>query len=35
MGSTTTALWTSDDGGDSWSAVSRDLPPVYAVRFAA
>ena len=35
MGSTTGALWSSDDGGDSWATVSRDLPPVYAVRFAA
>ncbi len=34
MGSTTGALWTSDDAGDSWATVSRDLPPVYAVRFA-
>lgn len=34
MGSTTGALWTSDDAGDSWTAVSRDLPPIFAVRFA-
>ena len=34
MGSTTGSVWTSDDGGDSWQAVSSNLPPVYAVRFA-
>jgi hypothetical protein len=34
MGSTTGALWLSRDAGDSWTALSRDLPPVYAVRFA-
>src|SRR2546428_101439 len=33
MGSTTGALWLSRDAGDSWTAVSRDLPPVYCVRF--
>jgi photosystem II stability/assembly factor-like uncharacterized protein len=33
MGSTTGALWVSGDSGDSWSAWSRDLPPVYCVRF--
>ena len=33
MASTTGALWTSADAGESWSAVSRDLPPVAAVRF--
>ena len=33
MGSTTGALWASRDSGDSWSALSRDLPPVYCVRF--
>ncbi|MGZ6144362.1 MAG: WD40/YVTN/BNR-like repeat-containing protein [Myxococcales bacterium] len=35
MASTTGALWASDDHGASWTAVSRDLPPVYAVRFAS
>jgi photosystem II stability/assembly factor-like uncharacterized protein len=35
MGSTTGALWTSDDGGESWRVVSQHLPPIYAVRFAA
>lgn len=35
MGSTTGALWLSRDAGDSWSAFSRDLPPILCVRFAA
>ncbi len=34
MGSTTGAVWTSDNGGDDWSLLSAHLPPVYAVRFA-
>ncbi len=33
MGSTTGGLWSSDDAGDSWRAVSSTLPPIYAVRF--
>lgn len=33
MGTTTGSVWTTDDGGDSWHAVSSNLPPVYAVRF--
>lgn len=33
FGSTTGALWISEDGGDSWQTVSTHLPPVYAVRF--
>ncbi len=33
MGSTTGGLWSSADEGDSWSAVSHLLPPIYAVRF--
>lgn len=33
MGSTTGGLWASDDGGDSWSAVSLNLPPIYSVHF--
>lgn len=33
MGSTTGALWTSADGGDSWQLVSAHLPPIYCVRF--
>lgn len=35
MGSTTGGLWTTDDGGDSWRALSLNLPPVYQVLFAA
>ena len=31
FGSTTGNVWTSDDGGDSWQALSHHLPPVYAV----
>jgi hypothetical protein len=34
MGSTTGAVWTSDNGGDDWTLLSAHLPPVYAVRFA-
>lgn len=33
FGSTTGALWTTDDQGDSWRTVSAHLPPVYCVRF--
>ncbi len=33
MGSTTGNLWASADGGQSWSAVSTNLPPIHAVRF--
>jgi hypothetical protein len=33
MGSTTGNLWWSGDGGDSWSAVSSNLPPIASVRF--
>ncbi len=33
MGSTTGALWTSDDGGECWELVNAHLPPIYAVRF--
>lgn len=32
MGSTTGGLWTSFDGGDHWSTVSLNLPPIAAVR---
>jgi hypothetical protein len=35
MGSTTGALWTSDDGGESWGLVNAHLPPIYAVSFIA
>jgi hypothetical protein len=34
IGSTTGALWTSENGGDDWQLVNAHLPPVYAVRFA-
>jgi hypothetical protein len=33
MGSTTGALWTSDDAGESWRCISAHLPPIYCVRF--
>ncbi|MFP6561916.1 WD40/YVTN/BNR-like repeat-containing protein [Paraburkholderia sp. B3] len=33
MGSTTGALWTSDNGGEHWHLISAHLPPVYCVRF--
>jgi photosystem II stability/assembly factor-like uncharacterized protein len=34
MGSTTGGLWVSEDEGARWQCVSRDLPPIAAVRFA-
>jgi hypothetical protein len=34
MGSTTGGLWTSDNGGIGWQCLSRDLPPIAALRFA-
>lgn len=33
MGSTTGSLWVSDDQGDTWTALSHHLPPVFCVRF--
>lgn len=33
MGSTTGGLWSSDNAGDSWTEVSRGLPPIYSLRF--
>jgi len=33
LGSTTGNLWASSDGGDSWTAVALNLPPINAVRF--
>ena len=33
MGSTTGSVWISQNQGDSWSCLSGDLPPIYAVRF--
>ena len=35
MGSTTGGLWLSANAGETWQCVSKDLPPVAAVRFAA
>lgn len=35
MGSNIGGLWVSEDGGESWLAVSNDLPPLASVRFAA
>jgi photosystem II stability/assembly factor-like uncharacterized protein len=32
MGSTTGALWISDNGGERWQLVNAHLPPIYAVR---
>jgi hypothetical protein len=34
MGSTTGALWVSENGGERWQIVNAHLPPIYAVRFA-
>lgn len=33
IGSTTGGLWFSEDQGDRWVCATRDLPPIYAVRF--
>lgn len=33
FGSTTGNLYLSEDRGDSWLAISNNLPPIYAVRF--
>ncbi|WP_371328782.1 MULTISPECIES: WD40/YVTN/BNR-like repeat-containing protein [unclassified Pandoraea] len=33
MGSTTGALWISEDAGERWQCMSTHLPPIYAVRF--
>lgn len=33
MGSSTGGLWITENGGDDWSLISNDLPPVYSVRF--
>lgn len=35
MASTTGGFWVSSDAGERWQAVSRDLPPVACLRFAA
>ena len=34
FGSTTGSLWISEDQGDSFTAISTHLPPIYSVRFA-
>ena len=34
FGSTTGNLYVSDDGGESWTTVGNNLPPIYSVRFA-
>lgn len=34
MGSTTGGLWITEDGGDRWSCISTQLPPIYQVLFA-
>jgi hypothetical protein len=31
MGSTTGALWISDNGGECWELIKAHLPPIYAV----
>ena len=33
FGSTTGSLWISENEGDSWAALSSNLPPIYGVRF--
>lgn len=33
FGSTTGNLYVSEDAGDTWTAVSHNLPPIYSVRF--
>ena len=33
FGSTTGSLWVSEDQGDAWHPISKNLPPVYCVRF--
>ena len=34
FGSTTGALWISEDGGENFGTLSAHLPPIYCVRFA-
>lgn len=33
FGSSTGSVWLSEDGGDAWSTLATNLPPVYALRF--
>lgn len=35
FGSTTGNLYVSEDGGEGWTTVANNLPPIYAVRFAS
>ncbi len=35
MGSTTGSLWISEDSGESWQTLSKQLPPIYQVQFGA
>ncbi len=35
VGSTTGGLWVSENGGDDWTCVSHNLPPIYCVRHAS
>jgi photosystem II stability/assembly factor-like uncharacterized protein len=34
LGSTTGNFWISENGGDQWTPISGNLPPIHAVRFA-
>ncbi len=34
MGTTTGSIFVSEDGGESWTTVTQDLPPVFCVRMA-
>jgi photosystem II stability/assembly factor-like uncharacterized protein len=33
FGSTTGNLYLSEDGGDGWTTLANNLPPIYSVRF--
>ena len=33
MGSTTGALWTTDNAGDTWNLLTAHLPPIYQILF--
>jgi photosystem II stability/assembly factor-like uncharacterized protein len=33
FGSTTGNLYASDDGGETWTCVGNNFPPIYSVRF--
>lgn len=35
MGSTTGGLWISEDGGDHWQTISKDLPPIFCMRWGS